>query len=132
MPGWLDWLGAIGRAVLAAAYRHDGGYRPDTALVNHYDADARLGMHQDKDETVDEPVVSLSVGDTCPIPVRQPPQPGQALQGCDLFSGDAFVYGRVFRFAYHGVPKIHSGTAEPACGLDHGRINVTTRVTGLD
>ncbi|MFJ6620147.1 alpha-ketoglutarate-dependent dioxygenase AlkB [Kitasatospora sp. NPDC091335] len=28
-------------------------YPPDTALVNHYDAQARLGMHQDKDEAGD-------------------------------------------------------------------------------
>ena len=40
-------------------------YRPDTALINFYDDAARMGMHQDKDEKVDEPVISLSIGDSC-------------------------------------------------------------------
>jgi alkylated DNA repair protein (DNA oxidative demethylase) len=42
------------------------------------------------------------------------------------------VFGGESRFAYHGVPKIYPGTAAPQCGLDHGRINITMRVTGLD
>jgi alkylated DNA repair protein (DNA oxidative demethylase) len=29
------------------------------------------------------------------------------------------------------VPKIHPGTADPACGLAQGRINITMVVTGL-
>lgn len=126
-----DWLGDIGRAVIHAAYGPGVDCRPDTALVNFYDADARLGMHQDKDETVDEPVVSLSVGDTCRFRFGNPHTRGKPYTDVDLVSGDAFVFGCESRFAYHGVPKIHPGTAEPACGLDHGRINITMRVTGL-
>jgi alkylated DNA repair dioxygenase AlkB len=42
--------------VIAAAYGRDVGYHPDTALVNYSNVDARLGMHQDKDKTVDWPV----------------------------------------------------------------------------
>jgi alkylated DNA repair dioxygenase AlkB len=34
-------------------------------LINYYDATARMGMHPDKDEETDEPVVSLSIGDCC-------------------------------------------------------------------
>lgn len=48
-----------------------------------------------------------------------------------LHSGDAFVFGDQARFVYHGVPKINPGTADPATGLDTGRINITMRVTGL-
>jgi alkylated DNA repair protein (DNA oxidative demethylase) len=29
-------------------------YQSDVALVNYYDASARLGMHQDKDETIND------------------------------------------------------------------------------
>lgn len=41
------------------------GYTPDAALVNYYDRDACLGMHQDKDEHSPAPVVFLSIGDSC-------------------------------------------------------------------
>src|SRR5699024_12206038 len=40
------------------------GYHPDVALVNHYDEQSKMGMHQDKDEFDPAPVVSLSIGDT--------------------------------------------------------------------
>ena len=36
-----------------------------------------------------------------------------------------------FASAYHGVPRIHPGTADPATGLTHGRLNLTLRETGL-
>ena len=48
-----------------------------------------------------------------------------------LESGDLFVFGGASRFAFHGVPKIYPGTAEPATGLASGRLNITLRVTGL-
>jgi len=126
------WLADIGRAVLDDAYGPGSDYRPDTALVNYYDATARLGMHQDKDEAVDEPVVSLSIGDTCRFRFGNVADRGKPYTDVDLVSGDAFVFGRESRFAYHGVPKVYPGTAAPECGLDRGRINITMRVTGLD
>lgn len=58
LPGWLADLGraAVGVAVTDAFGAGAGaGYRPDTALVNFYNTTARLGMHQDKDETVENP-----------------------------------------------------------------------------
>ena len=42
-----------------------------------------------------------------------------------------FVFGGPARFAFHGVTKVHPGTAPAGCGLPEGRINVTMRVTGL-
>lgn len=129
-PGW---LAAIGRDALAAAYDPGTarGYRPDTALINYYDDSARLGMHQDKDEIVNEPVVSLSVGDSCLFRFGNTVSRGQPYTDLTLASGDAFVFGREARFAYHGVPRIYPGTGGPVTGLDHGRINITMRVTGL-
>jgi alkylated DNA repair protein (DNA oxidative demethylase) len=77
-----DWLADLGRHALAAvAWPEAGAYRPDTALVNYYDATARMGLHQDKDEVVWEPVVSLSIGDSG-VPVRQRREPPPALDGC--------------------------------------------------
>lgn len=131
LPGWLaEW----GRRALVDAYEdpHAGdGYAPDTALVNFYDADARMGMHQDKDEKVSDPVVSLSVGDTCQFRFGNTENRGRPYTDLDLASGDLLVFGGPSRFAFHGVPKVYPGTADPATGLSTGRLNITLRVTGL-
>ena len=128
-----DWLAELGRRVLADAYDEAAAaaYRPDTALVNWYDPTARMGMHQDKDEVAADPVVSLSVGDSCVFRFGTPHSRGKPYTDLTLASGDAVVFGRESRFAYHGVPRILPGTADPATGLGEGRINVTMRVTGL-
>jgi alkylated DNA repair protein (DNA oxidative demethylase) len=129
-----DWLGDLGRRALVAAYGepHAGdGYRPDAALINFYDDQARMGMHQDKDERSDAPVVSLSIGDTCVFRFGNTETRGRPYADVELRSGDLFVFGGPSRFAYHGVPKIHPGTADPATGLATGRLNLTLRETGL-
>ncbi|WP_243789731.1 alpha-ketoglutarate-dependent dioxygenase AlkB [Saccharopolyspora gloriosae] len=128
-----EWLGELGRAALAAAYdREDAtGYRPDTALINFYDEHAKMGMHQDKDERSGEPVVSLSIGDTCTFRFGNPESRGRPYTDVELSSGDLFVFGGPSRLAYHGVPSVRPGTANPDTGLSTGRINITLRVTGL-
>jgi alkylated DNA repair protein (DNA oxidative demethylase) len=129
LPGW---LADLGRAALADAYGAPApDYRPDTALVNWYDPGARMGMHQDKDEVAADPVVSLSVGDSCVFRFGNTANRGKPYTDVVLASGDAVVFGRESRFAYHGVPRILPGTADPATGVPSGRINVTLRVTGL-
>ena len=56
-----DWLADLGRdAVAEAGMTVD--YRPDVALINFYEGDARMGQHRDVDERTDAPVVSLSLG----------------------------------------------------------------------
>ena len=127
-----DWLADLGRRVLADAYDEDAtGYRPRTGLVNWYDPGARMGMHQDKDEVAADPVVSLSVGDSGVFRFGNTAGRGKPYTDVVLASGDAVVFGRESRFAYHGVPRILPGTADPATGVPSGRINVTLRVTGL-
>ena len=64
-PAWMVRLSRLALAAAAGDPRAGDGYTPDAALVNYYDRDARLGLHQDKDERDDAPVVSLSVGDSC-------------------------------------------------------------------
>ena len=49
----------------------------------------------------------------------------------ELSSGDLFVFGGPSRLAYHGVPAVRPGTADPACGMRAGRLNITLRVTGM-
>ncbi|MEE6280930.1 alpha-ketoglutarate-dependent dioxygenase AlkB family protein [Georgenia sunbinii] len=129
-----DWMARLGRSALAASGDPRAGddYTPDTALVNYYDGDARMGMHQDRDERSLAPVVSLSIGDTCRFRFGNTETRGRPYQDVDLQSGDLFVFGGASRLAYHGVPKVFPGTAPAGCGLPAGRINITMRVTGLD
>lgn len=129
-----DWMVELGRRALVAAYGDPdagAGYTPDTALINFYDGQARLGMHQDKDERSDAPVVSLSIGDTCVFRFGNTEGRNRPYTDVELASGDLFVFGGPSRFAYHGVPKVYPGTGEPVTGLATGRLNITMRVTGL-
>ena len=130
-PGWMVELG---RRALVEAYQDPAagdGYTPDTALINFYDGEAKLGMHQDKDEKSGAPVVSLSIGDTCVFRFGNTENRTRPWTDVELASGDLFVFGGPSRFAYHGVPKIRPGTCDPATGLARGRLNITMRVTGL-
>lgn len=129
-----DWLAALGRRAVADAYQDPAagqGYAPDTALINFYDGQARMGMHQDKDERSDAPVVSLSIGDSCVFRFGNTDNRGRPYTDVELASGDLFVFGGPSRFAYHGVPRVRPGTGDPATGLASGRLNLTLRVTGL-
>ncbi|MFI6088114.1 alpha-ketoglutarate-dependent dioxygenase AlkB family protein [Streptomyces sp. NPDC051218] len=131
-----EWMADLGRRALAAAYG-DGDpaaaadYTPDTALINFYDGQAKMGMHQDKDERSSAPVVSLSIGDTCAFRVGNTETRTKPYTDVELASGDLFVFGGPSRYIFHGVPKVHEGTADPATGLTSGRLNITMRVTGL-
>ncbi|MDO5736846.1 MAG: alpha-ketoglutarate-dependent dioxygenase AlkB [Propionibacteriaceae bacterium] len=129
-----DWMVRLGRRALVRATGDPAAgddYTPDTALVNFYDADARMGMHQDKDERSLAPVVSLSIGDTCTFRFGNTRTRNKPYQDIALQSGDLFVFGGESRLSYHGVTRMHPATAPKDCGLQHGRINITMRVTGL-
>jgi alkylated DNA repair protein (DNA oxidative demethylase) len=124
-------LGELARRATEAAYGEAESSAYDVALINFYDADARMGMHQDKDERSDAPVVSLSLGDTCVFRFGNTESRTKPYTDLELRSGDLFVFGGPSRQAFHGVPRILPRTA-PA-GLDlTGRVNITLRVSGLD
>ena len=123
------WLGDLGRRAVRDTL---GGPAPDydIALINFYDADARMGMHRDGDEKSDAPVVSLSLGDSCVFRFGNTETRTRPYTDVELRSGDVFVFGGPSRPAYHGVPRVHAGTAPPGLGLT-GRLNVALRVSGL-
>ncbi|WP_200302108.1 alpha-ketoglutarate-dependent dioxygenase AlkB family protein [Streptomyces adelaidensis] len=113
---------ALGGVEATAAY--------DIALINFYDADARMGMHRDSDEKSDAPVVSLSLGDTCVFRFGNTGTRARPYTDVELRSGDLFVFGGASRQAYHGVPRVYEGTAPPGLGLT-GRLNITLRASGF-
>ncbi|MFG2788365.1 alpha-ketoglutarate-dependent dioxygenase AlkB family protein [Streptomyces sp. NPDC048419] len=134
-PGRLGELGRRAvRDALGERAAHDLLGEPaaayDIALINFYDADARMGMHRDSDEKSDAPVVSLSLGDTCVFRFGNPETRTRPYTDVELRSGDLFVFGGPSRLAHHGVPKVQPGTAPPELGLT-GRLNITLRVSGL-
>lgn len=125
-----EWLGELGRsAVRDALDMTSAAPSYDIALINFYDGDARMGMHRDSDEKTDDPVVSLSLGDTCVFRFGNTGTRARPYMDVELRSGDLFVFGGPSRLAYHGVPKVYPGTAPPELGLA-GRLNITLRVSG--
>jgi DNA oxidative demethylase len=102
----------------------------DLCILNYYDADGRMGLHQDKDESEPSiaaglPVVSISLGDSARFMFgggrRKDPVEARLLE-----SGDAFVFGGPARLRFHGVSRIVPDTAPPELGLK-GRFNLTFR-----
>ena len=113
--------------LLLRAWRELGGYahEPEACLVNYYAPDARLGLHQDKDEQdFAAPVVSLSLGDTGLFRAGGLKR-SDATRSVRLASGDAVVLGGAGRLAYHGVDRILPGTSTLLA--EGGRINLTLR-----
>lgn len=107
-----------------------GAYAPDVALVNYYPPGARMGMHQDRDESSSDPVVSLSIGDTALFRAGNTQTRSRPYTDLRLASGDLIVFGGPSRFMFHGVPKILADSAPPECGVRGGRVNITVRCTG--
>ncbi|MHA7227423.1 alpha-ketoglutarate-dependent dioxygenase AlkB family protein [Glutamicibacter soli] len=131
MEPWLVELGR--RAVNDATGDHAKAqsYLPDAAIVNYYNVNATMGMHQDAEERINAPVVSLSLGDSATFRLGNTEHRNKPWQEVRLASGDLFVFDGPARFAYHAVTKIHPGTAPQECELGGGRINITLRQTGL-
>lgn len=96
---------------------------PEACLVNFYDANARMGLHQDKDEpAVDAPVLSVSLGDSAYFRFGS----GRTGTGrVKLNSGDVLMFGGSARLMYHGIDRILPGSSTLVPG--GGRINLTLR-----
>jgi alkylated DNA repair protein (DNA oxidative demethylase) len=114
-------------AIIVRAWRELAGYPhpPEACLVNYYAPDARMGLHQDKDEEdFAAPVVSLSLGDTGLFRAGGLKR-GDPTNAVRLASGDAVVLGGEGRLAFHGVDRILPGTSTLL--PEGGRINLTLR-----
>ena len=98
---------------------------PEACLVNYYQASARMGLHQDRDEEdFSAPVLSLSLGDTCLFRVGGLDRRDRT-RSFNLESGDAVILGGPARLAFHGVDRIKSGSSTLL--EKGGRINLTLR-----
>ena len=101
---------------------------PQACLVNLYRDEARMGLHQDKDEAdFAFPVLSVSLGDTAVFRLggvsRRDPT-----ASVRLASGDVCILAGPARLAHHGIDRVLSGSSRLVPG--GGRINLTLRRAG--
>ncbi|MFC3058342.1 alpha-ketoglutarate-dependent dioxygenase AlkB family protein [Paenirhodobacter populi] len=103
-----------------------GAREPECCLINFYGPDARMSLHQDRDEAdFTQPVVSISLGDDGLFRIGNTTRGGRT-QSLWLRSGDVMVMGNEARLLHHGIDRIAPGTSTL---LDRpGRINLTLRV----
>ncbi|MCE2565796.1 DNA oxidative demethylase AlkB [Komagataeibacter sp. FNDCF1] len=114
------WRDLATRAATLAGYE---GFVPDTCLINGYRPGARMGLHQDRDERLDAPVVSLSFG--LPAVFRWGgPRRTDPLRRIPLLHGDVVVWGGPSRLVFHGIAPLRPG-AHPVTGPC--RYNLTFR-----
>lgn len=114
---------AVARAAWDALAAHP--HPPQACLVNWYEPEARMGLHQDRDEKdFGAPVLSLSLGDTAVFRFGGTERRGPT-RSIKLASGDAVVIGGASRLAFHGIDRILAGSSTL---LERpGRINLTLR-----
>jgi alkylated DNA repair protein (DNA oxidative demethylase) len=102
------------------------GRHPDCCLVNFYAGNARMGMHQDRDEAdFGFPVVSVSLGDDALFRIGNRERGGRT-ESVWLSSGDVAVLGGPARLLYHGIDRVRPGSSSLLSG--GGRLNLTLRV----
>lgn len=99
---------------------------PDCCLLNFYQGNARMGLHQDRDEAdFGFPVVSISLGDDGLFRIGNLERGGKT-ESLWLGSGDVVVMGGKARLLHHGLDRIKPGSSTLL--KDGGRINLTLRV----
>ena len=118
-----NWAGFARDMAARAGF---GSFDPQACLINCYAPGARMGLHQDRDETaLDSPVVSVSLGLEARFlfgganrtdPTRR----------VTVLSGDVIVWGGKSRLAYHGIaplrPGYHELTGERRWNLTFRRV----------
>jgi DNA oxidative demethylase len=98
---------------------------PEACLVNFYADDAKMGLHQDRDEAdLSAPVLSISLGNTCLFRIGGLSRTDRT-KSLKLESGDLFILGGEGRLCFHGVDRIYLGTSTLL--KSGGRINLTLR-----
>lgn len=112
---------------LLALWQRYAGYDkpPEACLINFYADDAKMGLHQDRDEQdLQAPVLSVSLGNSCLFRVGGLERSDRT-SSARLASGDIVVLGGEGRLAFHGVDRIYPGTSTLL--KNGGRINLTLR-----
>ncbi|AJC20758.1 DNA oxidative demethylase AlkB [Pandoraea pulmonicola] len=97
-------------------------FAPDACLINRYTVDARLTLHQDRDEReLGAPIVSVSLGLPA-IFLWGGLQRGDRTRKVRLEPGDVVVWGGESRLVHHGIASV-----EGSFDADAVRFNLTFR-----
>jgi len=111
-------------AVRAAAESGYPGFVPDSCLINRYEPGARMGLHQDHDETdMTAPIVSISLGLPATFLFGGATRKDRPRR-MRLVSGDIVVWGGASRLFFHGVDPVPEGEHKLT---GRARINLTFR-----
>jgi len=115
------FLALAQEAAIAAGFP---AFRPDSCLINRYEAGSKLSLHQDRDEAdMSAPIVSVSLG--IPAVFQFGGQKRSAPTSRHrLLHGDIVVWGGPSRLAYHGIALVKPGL-HPSTGSY--RYNLTFR-----
>jgi alkylated DNA repair protein (DNA oxidative demethylase) len=98
---------------------------PECCLVNFYRTNAKMGLHQDRDEKdVSAAVIGVSLGDEALFRIGGTARAGKTVS-LPLGSGDVIAFGGSARLAYHGIDRIRPGTSRLLPG--GGRVSLTLR-----
>ncbi len=98
---------------------------PDACLVNLYCGDARMGLHQDRDEQdFSVPVLSISLGDMALFRIGGQKR-GDPTRSLKLSSGDVCLLAGPARLAFHGIDRVIASSSTVVPG--GGRLNLTLR-----
>jgi alkylated DNA repair protein (DNA oxidative demethylase) len=98
---------------------------PECCLVNLYRGQAKMGLHQDRDEgDISAAVIGVSLGDEGLFRIGGPDRSGKTLS-VPLASGDVIAFGGPARLAYHGIDRIRPGSSRLIPG--GGRLSLTLR-----
>ena len=98
---------------------------PEACLINFYDREAKMGLHQDRsEEDFSAPVISISLGETCRFRAGENVREGRTAS-LKVESGDIIIMGGKSRLCFHGVDRIYPDTSTLL--KNGGRINLTLR-----
>jgi DNA oxidative demethylase len=120
--------GFLALASRAAAEAGFAGFTPNACLINRYEAGARMGLHQDRDEggptgDFSAPIVSVSLGLPA-VFLFGGLQRKDKTTRWSLRHGDVVVWGGPSRLAFHGVAPLKAGEHS---ALGARRVNLTFR-----
>jgi alkylated DNA repair protein (DNA oxidative demethylase) len=117
----------VALAAEAAARAGFERFAPDACLVNRYEPEAKLSLHQDKDERDrSAPIVSVSLGLPA-VFLWGGATRAERPRRVPLEHGDVVVWGGPTRLYYHGVLPLEDGE-HPLLG--RCRVNLTFRKAG--
>lgn len=104
-----------------------GPFQPDTCLINYYDEQAHMSLHQDRNERdLQHPIVSVSLGREA-LFLWGGAKRSDPVRTLRLRDGDVLVWWGPSRMNFHGVRRLE-GPAHPLWGS--GRVNLTFRKAG--